>query len=154
MAGKNIRDDKYVASPNAILEPQITLESLSGDTLVLSVSPEWKRKLADFLKYAATTDDEDVDCFVSLDALEEIKGKIFLQMNQSNGLKLSKSDLSRILSATIALSSLSHGDFYDYPPDDFDRLHDDIGTIYEKVSGKKLPGKKRIKPGISGEFYG
>ncbi|PCJ96617.1 MAG: hypothetical protein COA45_10935 [Zetaproteobacteria bacterium] len=143
-----------MGSPTAILEPQITLESVSDDQVILNALPEWKKKLIDFLKYAATTDDEDVDCFVTSESLDTIRKKIIRQRNEGGHIRLSKSELSRILSAFVALSSMNYGDFYDYPPDDYDRLHDDICVIFENVFGKKLSGSKRIKTSVSGEFYG
>ena len=143
-----------LASSTAILEPQITLKSVDGDDVIFNASPEWKKKLADFLTYAATTDDAEVDCFVSLDVLDEVKKKISSQIQAKDALVIQKIHLLKIYQAFLALNVLSPGAFYDYPADDFDRLHDDFFSVYEAVFEKDASSFRRIKTGLSGGFYG
>lgn len=143
-----------MASPTAILEPQITLHSVEGDDVVLHASPEWKKKLIDFLKYAQNTDDVTVDCLVPLDALSDVQSSISKQLHMSDTLKIHKLEFLNLCSAVIAFSDYPACGFYDYPSDDFDRLHDDILEIESTVFKQKSCLPKRIKTGLLGEFDG
>ena len=143
-----------LASLTAILEPQITLKSIDGDEVILNASPEWKKKLADFLQYAATTDDAEVDCHVSLDALNDIKSAIGKQSRMPETLGLHKLELLDVCSAVVAFSDYPSCGFYDYSADDFCRLHDDILDICDVVFESKSRLPRRIKIGLSGDFDG
>lgn len=144
-----------LATPTAILEPQITLHSVEGDNVILHASPEWKKKLIDFLKYAETTDDAEIDCIANITRLEEAREVISKQVRSSNVLKLSKLELLGIIPAFIALSDYPACGFYDYPADDFDRLHDDIFDIGDTVFEKnKAHRSRRIKTELSSKFDG
>ena len=138
-----------MASPTAVLEPQITLKSVDGDDVTLNVSPEWKKKLVDFLTYAAITEDAEVDSFVTSDVLNQVKNKVLPQIQSKDSLVIPKLHLLKIYKAFLALNVLNPGDFYDYPADDFDRLHDDIFLISETVFDQVSSGFIRIKTGLS-----
>lgn len=144
-----------LASPTAILEPQITLHSIEDDDVILHASPEWKKKLIDFLKYAKTTDDVTVDCHVPLDALSDVQSSIGKQAHTPNILKIHKRQFLNLCSAIVVFSDYPSCGFYDYNHDDFNRLHDDILDINDAVFGKKkvsLP--RRIKTELSSKFDG
>ena len=143
-----------MAYKGAILEPKITLESVDGDDIIMNASPEWKQKLVDFLKYAATTDDAEVHAFVPEEALNKVCSKISRQVTHTDRLVLSKVFLLDTFGAFNALSILSRGAFYDYSWKDFDRLHDDFLAIRNMVFASKAEGPLRIKTGLSGDFDG
>ena len=143
-----------MASSTAILEPQITLKSVDGDDVILNASLEWKKKLVDFLKYAETTDDAEVDCIADIERLEQARAVIERQYQSSGILKMSKLDFLGMTGAFIALSDYPACGFYDYPSDDFDRLHDDIFNIKEVVFDRKARMPRRVKTGLSGDFDG
>ena len=143
-----------LASSTAILEPQITLKSVDGDDVMLNASPEWKRKLVGFLKYAETTDDAEVDCIADIGRLEQARAVIERQDQSSDILKMSKLDFLGMTGAFIALSDYPACGFYDYPSDDFDRLHDDVFEINDTVFGHKGRLPRRIKTELSGKFDG
>ncbi len=143
-----------MASPTAVLKPQITLQSVEGDDVILHASPEWKKKLIAFLEYAETTDDAEVHAFVTPNALNQVQDKITPQIRSEDDLIISKLHLLSAYKAFLALNVLSPGAFYDYPADDFDRLHDDFFIIYETVFEKDTQGFRRIKTGLTGGFDG
>ncbi len=143
-----------LASPTAILEPQITLHSVEDDNVILYASPEWKKKLIKFLEYAATTDDAEVNAFVTTHELEQTRDSISLQSRSEKNLTISKLHLLDIYQALLALNVLSPSAFYDYDADDFDRLHDDFFLIYETVFKEKTQSFRRIKTGLSAGFDG
>ena len=143
-----------MAYKGAILEPKITLESVDGDDIIMNASPEWKQKLVDFLKYAATTDDAEVDCIVPSFALDEVRSEVSRQMQRGDCLVLSRNYFSKISLAFIALGNFPGCAMYDYSPDDFDRLHDDFLNISNSDSSKSPYRSLRIKTGLKGEFDG
>ena len=142
-----------MASSAAILEPKIILESVSGDDVLLRISPEWKQKFVDFLKYAATTDDVEVAPVISVEGLDDVRKAVSLAGN-NNSLQLSKLQILHVMPALVALDVMNHCDFYDYPADDFDRLHDDFMSIYEGAINSKRARSRRIKVGLASEFDG
>lgn len=142
-----------MASSAAILEPKIILESVSGDDVLLRISPEWKQKFVDFLKYAATTDDVEVASVISVEGLDDVRKAVSLAGN-NNSLQLSKRQILHVMPALVALDVMNHCDFYDYPADDFDRLHDDFMSIYEGAINSKRARSRRIKVGLASEFDG
>ena len=143
-----------MASSAAILEPKIILESVSGDDVLLCISPEWKQKFANFLKYAATTDDVEVAPVISVEGLDDVRKAVDLAGNKNNSLQLSKRQILHVMPALVALDVMNHCDFYDYPADDFDRLHDDFMSIYEGAINSKRARSRRIKVGLASEFDG
>lgn len=143
-----------MASSAAILEPKIILESVSGDDVLLRISPEWKQKFVNFLKYAATTDDVEVAPVISVEGLDDVRKAVSLAGNKNNSLQLSKRQILHVMPALVALDVMSHCDFYDYPADDFDRLHDDFMSIYEGAINSKRARSRRIKVGLASEFDG
>ena len=143
-----------MASPTAILEPQITLHSVEDDNVILHASAEWKKKLIEFLEYAAITDDAEVNAFVTPHELKQARDSISLQSRSEKNLTIPKLHLLDIYQAFLALNVLSPSAFYDYPADDFDRLHDDFFFVYETVFKEKTQGFRRIKTGLSGGFDG
>tara|TARA_R110001592_G_scaffold3525_25_gene20104 strand:- start:14861 stop:15298 length:438 start_codon:yes stop_codon:yes gene_type:complete len=143
-----------LASPTAILEPQITLHSIEGDNVILHASPKWKKKLVAFLKYAQSTDDVTVDCHVPLDALSDVQSSISKQSHTSDTLKINKLEFLNLCSAVAAFSDFPSCIFYDYNHDDFNRLHDDILEIESTVFKRQSRFPRRIKTGLLGEFDG
>ena len=143
-----------MASPTAILEPQITLDSVEGDDVILHASPEWKKKLIAFLKYAQSTDDVTVDCHVPLDALNDVQSSISKQSHTKDMLKIHKLKFLDLCSAIGAFSDFPSCNFYDYNHDDFNRLHDDILEIERTVFNRPLRLPRRIKTGLLGKFDG
>ncbi len=143
-----------MASPTAILEQKITLHSVDGDDVVLCASPEWKKKLIAFLKYAESTDDVAVDCHVPLDALSDVQSSISKQSHSPDTLKINKLEFLNLCSAVAAFSDFPSCNFYDYNHDDFNRLHDDILEIESTVFKRQSCLPKRIKTGLLGEFDG
>ncbi|MGH1378956.1 MAG: hypothetical protein ACRBB3_09060 [Alphaproteobacteria bacterium] len=143
-----------MAGPTAILDPQITLNSVDGDEVVLNASPEWKKKLAYFLKYAETTDDRTVDCHVDLDVLADIRTVIGKQSRIPDKLKLNKLELLDIGSAVAVFSDYPSCGFYDYNADDYNRLHDDFLDIKEVVFNRKSLLSRRVRTELSGKFDG
>ncbi|MGH1404130.1 MAG: hypothetical protein ACRBDL_07790 [Alphaproteobacteria bacterium] len=143
-----------MASPTAILDPQITLHSVEGDNVILHASPEWKKKLIAFLKYAQNTDDVTVDCHVPLDALNEAQHSISKQSQTPDMLKIHKLQFLDLCSAVAAFTDFPSCSFYDYDHDDFNRLHDDILDIESTVFKQQSRLPRRIKTGLHGEFDG
>ncbi len=144
-----------LARSNLILEPQLTLQSVEDDNIILNVSSEWQNKLIDFLKYAEVTDDAEMDCIADISRLEQARAVISKQGRSSGVLKLSKLEFLGVVPAFIALSDYPAGGFYDYPYADFARLHDDIFDISDAVFGpKKTRLSRRIKTELSGKFDG
>ncbi len=143
-----------MANPTAILEQQITLHSVEGDNVILHASPEWKKKLIDFLKYAQNTDDVTVDCYVPLDALSDVQSSISKQSYTSDTLKINKLEFLNLCSAVAAFSDFQSCNFHDYNHDDFNRLHDDIIEIESIVFNRQSHLPRRIKTGLLGEFDG
>ncbi len=143
-----------VASPNAFFEPQITFRSIEEENVILHASPEWKQKLIAFLKYADTTNDAEVHAFVASETLHQIITRLSPQLQKKDALVLSKLHLVKLSKAFLALNILGPDDFYDYPANDFDRLHDDIFPIYETVFNEKISGFTRIKTDLSERFDG
>ncbi len=143
-----------MANQSVILEPQITLQAIDGNDVFLNASPQWAKKLADFLDYATSTDDAEVDCHVSLDALKGIKATILKKSHASKPLHLSKLDFLNMSSAIAVFSDYPSGGFYDYSATDYNRLHDDMIGIYDQIFDKKSVLPRRIKTGLSGDFDG
>ncbi len=51
-------------------------------------------------------------------------------------------------------SDYPSGGFYDYSATDYNRLHDDMISIYYQIFDKKSCLPRRIKVGLSGDFDG
>lgn len=143
-----------MASPAAILEPQITLQSVDGDDVILNASPEWKKKLADFIDYASTTRDVEVAPVIHVDWLEHARKDVLKSSQNDNVLRLHKKHIFSVMPAFNALDVMDHCDFYDYDADDFDRLHDDFMSIYEQAINNERAFRRRIKTGLASEFDG
>jgi translation elongation factor EF-4 len=143
-----------LASPTAILEQKITLHSVEGDDVVLHASPEWKRKLADFIYYASTTRDVEVAPVVNVEWLENARKDVLKSSQNDSVLRLHKKHIFSVMPAFNALDVMDHCDFYDYDADDFDRLHDDFMSIYEQAINNERPFPRRIKVGLASEFDG
>tara|TARA_R110001592_G_scaffold3525_25_gene20106 strand:- start:15843 stop:16274 length:432 start_codon:yes stop_codon:yes gene_type:complete len=143
-----------LASPTAILEPQITLHSVEGDSVVLHASPEWKKKLADFMDYAATTSDVEVAPVIHADWIQNARKDVLKSGSKDNILRLHIKHILAIIPAFNALSVMHSCDFYDYDADDFDRLHDDFISIYEQAINKEISMPRRIKTRLASEFDG
>ncbi len=143
-----------MANPTAILEPKITLHSVEGDDVVLHASPEWKKKLADFIYYASTTRDVEVAPVIHADWIQNAREDVLKSSSKDNILRLHIKHILAIMPAFNALSVMHSCDFYDYDADDFDRLHDDFFLIYETVFKEKTQSFRRIKTGLSAGFDG
>ncbi|PCI55543.1 MAG: hypothetical protein COB36_07955 [Alphaproteobacteria bacterium] len=143
-----------LASPTAILEPQITLKSVDGDDAILNASPEWKMKLVDFIDYVSTTSDVEVAPVISVERLEDARKAVLKSGQQDNVLRFNIVHIFAIMPAFNALDVMDYCDFYDYPPDDFDRLHDDFIAIYEQAISDEISMARRIKTGLASEFDG
>lgn len=143
-----------MASPAAILEPQITLQSVDGDYVILNASPEWKKKLADFIDYASTTRDVEVAPVINVEWLENARKDVLKSGHSDNVLRLHKQHIFAVMPAFRALDVMDHCDFYDYEADDFDRLHDDFMSIYEQAINNERSFRRRIKVGLASEFDG
>lgn len=143
-----------MASPAAILEPRITLQSVDGDDVILNASPEWKKKLADFIDYASTTRDVEVAPVVNVEWLENARKDVLKSGHNDSVLRLHKQHVFAVMPAFNALDVMDHCDFYDYNADDFDRLHDDFMSIYEQAINNERSFRRRIKAGLASEFDG
>ena len=143
-----------MASPAAILEPQITLQSVDGDDVILNASPEWKKKLADFIDYASTTRDVEVAPVINVEWLENARKDVLKSGYNDSVLRLHKQHIFTVMPAFRALDVMDYCDFYDYNADDFDRLHDDFMSIYEQAINNERSFRRRIKVGLASEFDG
>ncbi|MGH1378955.1 MAG: hypothetical protein ACRBB3_09055 [Alphaproteobacteria bacterium] len=143
-----------MAGPTAILEPKITLHSVEGDYVILNASPEWKKKLADFMEYAATTRDVEVAPVIHAEWIQEARKDVLRSSQNDNILRLHKKHIFSVMPAFNALDVMDHCDFYDYDADDFDRLHDDFILIYEQAISDEISMTRRIKTGLASEFDG
>jgi len=124
-----------------ILEPQMVLESVEGDTVTCKVSPEWKQHLVDFLDYVQGDGREDV--YIEIPEYETglMRDEIAKQ-TEGNKLVVPNYYFSFLSSIFTSFGHLPNEGIYKSPPI-FCRLHDDVRYVRRGIYGD-LNGKLRL----------